>query len=290
MGLISGEVKFFIALTITFEGKIFHPKYKFDDKRIFQGFSMLTPEQLSRYSRNILLPDIGLDGQEKLLAARVLLVGLGGLGSPIALYLAAAGVGTLGLVDNDSVDLSNLQRQVLYDSSSLGGAKVDATAARIASLNMDVTVHRYPVLFAEENGASLVADYDFVIDATDSIGTKFLINDICVRAGVPFCHGGVLEFIGQVMTVIPGKTACYRCFFKNPPVGDGAKRCSHGGILGSVAGIIGSLQATEALKFITGVGDLLTDSLFICDPSVNMFRTLPISSRDDCEACASLKV
>lgn len=249
---------------------------------------MLTAEQQIRYSRNILLPELGVEGQRRLLQSKVLIIGLGGLGSPVAMYLAAAGVGTLGLVDNDCVDLSNLQRQILYRTADVGKSKVDMATKNIHCLNADVKIVGHNVLFDAEGGASLVAEYDFVVDATDSITTKFLINDLCVEAGVPFCHGGVLEFIGQVLTVIPGKTACYRCFFKKAPVGDSARRCSHGGVLGSVAGIIGSIQATEALKYLSHSGELLTNSLLICDVATAMFRRIPVTARQDCSACSQL--
>lgn len=249
---------------------------------------MLTAEQQVRYSRNILLPELGVEGQTRLLQSKVLIIGLGGLGSPVALYLAAAGVGTLGLIDNDCVDLSNLQRQILYKTVDVGRSKVERATENIHCLNPDVTIVGHDLLFDAENGVSLIEGYDIVVDATDSIVTKFLINDLCVEAGVPLCHGGVLEFIGQVMTIIPRKTSCYRCFFQKAPVGESARRCSDGGILGSVAGIIGSIQATEVLKYLTHSGELLTNSLLICDVSTAMFRRIPVAMRKDCSTCAHL--
>lgn len=244
---------------------------------------MLTEERRARYSRNMLVSEIGEKGQKKLLESKVLIVGLGGLGSPVALYLAAAGVGCLGLVDNDVVDTSNLQRQVIYTEADVGAAKVCAAKKQLQRLNSDVDVLEYKTFFDEKNGEKLVADYDFVIDATDSVAAKLCINDICVRAQKPYCHGGVLEFVGQVMTVIPYQTACYRCFQKKSP--KRAEASSFGGILGSMAGVIGSMQASEALKYITSCGDLLTDSLFICDVSSNMYNTIEVERRKNCPAC-----
>lgn len=233
----------------------------------------------------MLLPDVGEAGQKKLFDARVLIIGVGGLGSPVALYLAAAGVGCLGLVDNDVVDTSNLQRQVVYTEADVGVAKVCAAQKHLRELNHEVEILEHYMAFDEKNGHKLVEMYDFIIDATDSVTTKFLINDICVQAQKPFCHGGVLEFVGQVMTVVPGETACYRCFQKKAPEGERARACSFGGVLGSMAGIIGSIQASEALKYITSCGDLLTDKLFICDVSSNMYTTIDVVKREHCLAC-----
>lgn len=246
---------------------------------------MLTEERKARYSRNMLLPELGEEGQKKLLSAKVLVIGLGGLGSPVALYLAAAGVGHLGLVDDDTVDISNLQRQVIYTEADVGVAKVSAARKHLCQLNNDVQITEYKMFFTEANGDQIVSEYDFVIDATDSVATKFLINDICVRNKKTFCHGGVLEFVGQVMTVIPFETACYRCFQQKAPQGERARACSFGGVLGSMAGIIGSLQASEALKYITSCGDLLADSLFICDVSSNMYNTIEVSKKKECPVC-----
>ncbi len=249
---------------------------------------MLREDQNKRYSRNILLSELGVLGQEKLLSSKVLIIGVGGLGSPVSMYLGAAGVGNIGLVDDDVVDISNLQRQVVYTENCIGKSKVEESAKRILANNSDITVNVFKDRFDEVNGPEILKGYDFVIDATDSIVTKFLINDLCVTAGVPFCHGGVLEFVGQVTTVIPKKTACYRCFFRKPPEGKAAIKCSHAGILGAVAGTIGTIQATEALKYITGIGQLLTDSLLIYEAADSMFRTIPINKDPMCKACSNL--
>ncbi len=249
---------------------------------------MLRGEQLQRYKRNILLSEIGCAGQERLLASKVLIIGVGGLGSPVAMYLGAAGVGTLGLVDDDLVDISNLQRQVLYTEESIGLFKAKEAAKRISSNNSDVKVQIHLEKFTELTASALLKAYDFIIDATDSIITKFLINDCCIAEKKPFCHGGVVDFIGQVMTVIPGKTACYRCLFKKPPEGKAAAKCSDGGVLGSVAATIGSIQATEAIKFITGREELLTDRLLIYEALNSDFRKIDFKRDLTCPVCRDL--
>lgn len=249
---------------------------------------MLREDQNKRYSRNIQLSELGVDGQEKLLASKILIIGAGGLGSPVSTYLGVAGVGTIGIIDDDVVDISNLQRQFLYTEDCLGKSKAQETAKRIIANNSDITVNVFQDRFDSINGPKILKDYDFVIDATDSIVTKFLINDLCISEKIPFCHGGVLEFVGQVMTVIPQQTACYRCFFNRPPKGDAARKCSHAGILGSVAGTIGTIQATEALKYITGVGELLTNSLLIYEAIDTTFRTVSVRKNPECKACAPL--
>lgn len=251
---------------------------------------MLRDDQNKRYSRNILLSELGVVGQQKLLSSKVLIIGAGGLGSPVSMYLGAAGVGTIGIVDDDVVDISNLQRQVVYTEACLNRSKADEAAKRVLANNSDITVNVLKERFDEINGPDILKGYDFIIDATDSIVTKFLINDLCVAARKPLCHGGVLEFVGQVMTVIPEKTACYRCFFKKPPEGDAARKCSHAGILGAVAGTVGTIQATEALKYLTGIGELLTDSLLIYEAKDTMFRKITVTKSPDCSSCSSLSL
>ena len=244
-----------------------------------------TEERLLRYSRNILLKDVGVAGQEKLFAAKVLVIGAGGLGSPAALYLAAAGVGTIGIADGDRVDLSNLQRQILHTTADVGRPKVDSAAEKIVALNPDVVVRRYPEFLRDDSIRSIVRDYDFVIDATDSFAAKFLINDACVLEGVPFSHGGVLRFQGQTMTVLPGRSPCYRCVFSAPPPDDAVPTCSQAGILGAVAGMLGTIQAAEALKYITGAGRLLTGSLLTFDALDMVFRKVAVKRNPHCAAC-----
>ena len=209
----------------------------------------LTDEQVERYRRNIALDEIGAAGQEKLLASKVLIVGIGGLGSPAALYLAAAGVGTIGLVDGDDVDLTNLQRQVIHHTADIGRRKVESAQARMRAVNPDVKVRTYDVWARADNLAQIAKAYDFVIDAADNFTAKFLINDVCCSERIPFCHAGILHFEGQLMTVLPGRTACYRCVFPSPP--PSSVLCGGpAGVLGVLPAVIGSLQATEAIDAI----------------------------------------
>ncbi|PIP00301.1 HesA/MoeB/ThiF family protein [Pleomorphomonas carboxyditropha] len=244
-----------------------------------------TPERLERYSPHILLNEVGGAGQRKLFDARVLVIGVGGLGSPAALYLAAAGIGTIGLVDADVVDLSNLQRQIIHATPDVGRPKVDSAADSIAALNPDVVVRPYRQHVDEDNIRSIVRDYDFVIDGTDSFAAKFLINDACVAEGVAFSHGGVGRFRGQTMTVLPGRSACYRCVFGAPPPEGAVPPCSRMGILGAVAGMLGTIQAAEALKFFTDTGQLLVDTMLTFDARDMKFRKVPVKADSHCAAC-----
>lgn len=245
----------------------------------------LTEEQIQRYSRNIILEQVGGLGQEKLLASKVLVVGAGGLGSPAALYLAAAGVGTIGLVDGDQVDLTNLQRQIIHQTADVGKRKVVAAAKRIKAVNPDVTVRTYDVWARADNIRNIVREYDFVIDGTDNFPAKFLINDACYFERTPFSHGGILQFEGQLMTVIPGQTACYRCVFPGPPPVNAVAPCGQAGVLGVLPGVIGTLQATEAIKHLLGIGTLLTDSLLTYSALTMSFRRVPARRRADCALC-----
>jgi molybdopterin/thiamine biosynthesis adenylyltransferase len=247
----------------------------------------LTEEQIERYSRNIILPQIGGPGQEKLLASKVLIVGAGGLGSPAALYLAAAGVGTIGLLDGDEVELTNLQRQILHHTGDVGKRKVASAQEKIKAINPDVSVQTYDVWARADNIREIVREYDFVIDGTDNFPAKFLINDACHFERVPFSHGGILQFEGQLMTVIPGRTACYRCLFPGPPPSGSTAPCGQAGVLGVLPGVIGSLQATEAIKYLLGMGELLTDSLLTYDALRMDFRRLPAGRRADCALCGA---
>lgn len=225
----------------------------------------MTKDQLERYSRNLLINELGVEGQKKLLSAKVLVIGTGGLGSPAAMYLAAAGVGTIGLADFDKVDLSNLQRQLLHSTADLGRPKVESAAETIRSLNPDVNVITYNDHINSKNIAEIINAFDFIIDGADNFPTKFLINDACVLERKPFCHAGVLSLEGQIMTYVPGQGPCYRCIFDAPPPEGAVPSSREVGILGAVAGTIGSLQAIEAVKFITGQGELLTGSMLIFD-------------------------
>ena len=242
-------------------------------------------EQLERYSRHILLGEVGVEGQERLMDGRVLVIGAGGLGSPAVLYLAAAGVGTIGVVDDDTVDLSNLQRQIAHTTADLGRPKVESAASAMQAINPEVRVEPHRCRLDPGNVRRLVRRYDFVIDGADNFPTKFLVNDACLLEGVPFSHGGILRFTGQTMTVLPGESACYRCVFRQPPPPDAVPSCSQAGVLGAVAGMLGTIQATEALKFLTGVGNLLTDRLLSFDAAAMRFRTTVLHRQEDCPVC-----
>lgn len=247
----------------------------------------LTESQIERYSRHIILPEVGGRGQERLLAGRVLLVGAGGLGCPAGLYLAAAGVGTLGIIDADVVDLSNLQRQVAHATPDLGRAKVDSAADKFRAINPDVTVRTYRERLTAANAKALLCDYDFVIDGTDNFTSKFLVADACHFAGKPYSHAGILRFDGQAMTVRPGETACYRCVFAAPPPAGVVPSCAQAGVLGVVAGVMGTLQASEALKFLLGQGELLVNRLLIYDALRTVFRAVPLRRNPNCPLCGA---
>lgn len=249
-----------------------------------------TIEQRERYARHFALQEAGEEGQEKLLSGSVLIIGAGGLGSPAAMYLAAAGVGCIGIADADDVDLSNLQRQIAHGTADIGKAKVESMRETIERLNPDVTVRTYRVFAEEGNILELLEDYDFIIDATDNFEAKFLINDACVKAGKPFCHAGILRFQGQVMTYVPGMGPCYRCIFRNPPPEGAVPNCRQVGIIGAVPGIIGSLQAMEAIKYLLGAGELLTGKLLTYDALKMEFRTVRLPERvPDCPVCGKNK-
>ena len=244
-----------------------------------------TNEQLERYSRHIILQEVGVKGQKKLLNASVLIIGAGGLGAPAALYLAAAGVGTIGIVDADEVDLSNLQRQVIHTTNDVGKAKVKSAAETMEAINPDVTVKTYRTFVDSSNIMDLIKDYDFIIDGTDNFPAKFLINDACVMADKPFSHAGIIRFKGQLMTYVPGEGPCYRCVFKNPPPKDAVPTCKQAGVIGAMGGVIGSLQAMEAIKYIIGKGDLLTGKLLTYDALKMEFHTIKLPKDDHCAVC-----
>lgn len=247
----------------------------------------ISEKQKERYARQLCIPEIGPAGQEKLLSAKVLIIGAGGLGSPAALYLAAAGVGTIGLADGDAVDLSNLQRQILHSTEKLGVKKVDSAAERLESLNPDVKIIPYPMIVTEDTIAELIADYDFVLECTDSFDAKYLINDACVRAKKPFCHGAVVRFYGQVLTYVPECGPCYRCAFGQVPDPEKAPDAKKLGVIGAVPGVIGCLQALEAIKYLTGTGELLTGRLLTFDGKDMEFETIDLLRDPDCSACGN---
>ncbi|MFC1584675.1 ThiF family adenylyltransferase, partial [Fibrobacterota bacterium] len=238
-------------------------------------------------SRHIILKDVGIEGQISIVKAGVLIIGAGGLGSSAALYLAAAGVGTIGIADADKVDLSNLQRQVIHFTKDLNVPKVESAREKMQSINPDVKVNTYHEFVSSANIRPMVRDYDFVIDGTDNFTSKFLINDACVLENKPYSHGGVLRFDGQTMTVTPGTSACYRCVFNAPPPRGVVPTCSEAGILGVIAGMLGTIQAAEALKFITQVGSLLTDALLTFDAKSMNFRKVKVRRNQKCPICGS---
>ena len=245
----------------------------------------LTDEQLERYSRHIILKEIGAKGQKKLLNGSVLIIGAGGLGAPAALYLAAAGVGHIGIVDADEVDLSNLQRQVIHTTADIGKAKVKSAKESMEAINPDVKVSTYRMFVDSTNVRELIREYDFIIDGTDNFPAKFLINDACVLEKKPFSHAGIIRFQGQLMTYVPGEGPCYRCVFKNPPPKDAVPTCKQAGVIGAMAGTIGTLQAMEAIKYLIGKGDLLTGKLLTYDALKMEFRKINLKKDCNCAVC-----
>ncbi len=245
----------------------------------------LTEAQIKRYSRHIMLEEVGGRGQEKLLAAKVLIVGAGGLGSPAGLYLAAAGVGTLGLVDADRVDLSNLQRQVILRTDGIGMEKVACAANTLRAINPNITIKTHAIRANAQTITDIIQPYDFVIDGTDNFPSKFLINDACFLAGIPFSHAGLLRFYGHLMTVLPGRSTCCRCVFGGPPPANAVPSCAQAGVLGVLPGVIGSLQATEAIKYLLGIGDLLANALLIYDALTMEFSKVALKENRKCPLC-----
>lgn len=230
---------------------------------------------MERYTRNVIIDGFGREGQEKLARAKVLVVGAGGLGSPVLLYLAAAGVGTLGIADYDVVDITNLQRQIIHATEDLGKPKIESARQSMEALNPDVEVVAYREKFTADNAAGLVRQYDFIIDCCDNYEAKFLINDVCVAEGKPYSHGAVLAMRGEVMTYVPGH-ADYRKVFNEAPADGEYPTAAQAGALGPVAGIVGSIQATETIKYLTGIGELLTDRILIFDGRTMAFHTLKV--------------
>ena len=240
---------------------------------------------MERYSRHIILKEVGGKGQQKLFDGKVLIIGAGGLGAPIALYLAAAGVGTIGIADADDVDVSNLQRQVIHFTADVGKPKVESAREKMVAINPDVKVVTYKKWVTAANVMELVSHYDFIIDGTDNFAAKFLINDACVLANTPYSHGGILRFDGQTTTVNPRHSACYRCIFPKPPPKDAIPTCSQAGVIGVLPGVIGSIQATEAIKFLLGKGELLNDRLLTYNALAMKFRDIPVKRNVNCPVC-----
>lgn len=246
----------------------------------------LTNEQIERYSRQLILPDIGGKGQEKILKAKVLVIGAGGLGSPSALYLVSAGVGRLGIVDSDNVEINNLQRQILYSTANVGKPKVESATQRLNAINPEVEVIAHNIRLTSENILNIIKDYDIVVDGSDNFPTRYLVNDACVLSKKPLSHAGVLRYDGQAMTILPGQGPCYRCLFPEPPPPGFVPSCQEAGILGVVAGVLGALQANEVLKYILGSGELLVGRLLVFNALSATFRQVKVPRDPECPVCS----
>ena len=253
--------------------------YRFEIPRV------LTPDQQTRYSRHLIIPEVGEKGQQRLLESKVLMLGAGGLGSPAALYLAAAGVGTLGIIDDDVVDRSNLQRQVIHADDRVGTPKVDSAEASIRNLNPDVHVNKYSTRLTSDNVLEIFEGYDVVLDGGDNFPTRYLINDACVHLGIPNVHGSVYRFEGQVTSFVPGVGPCYRCLYPEPPPPEFAPSCQEAGVLGVLPGIIGLLQANEVVKLLLDIGEPLAGRLLAFDGLRTEFRELKLRRDPKCPAC-----
>ena len=250
----------------------------------------LSRDELLRYSRHLVLPDVGVDGQRLIKAARVLLVGAGGLGSPAALYLAAAGVGTLGLVDFDVVDISNLQRQVLHGTSGVGRPKLESARARIHDLNPHVNVETHETRLTSDNALDILGAYDIVVDGTDNFATRYLTNDACVLLGKPNVFGSIFRFDGQASVFAMPDGPCYRCLFPTPPPPGQVPSCAEGGVLGVLPGLVGTIQATETLKLILGTGEPLVGRLLLIDALNMRFHTVSVQRDPACPACGTREI
>lgn len=245
---------------------------------------VLNPNQIERYSRQLILSEVGVKGQKKLLDSKVLIIGVGALGSASSMYLTSVGVGTIGIIDGDNVELSNLQRQIIHSELDIGKKKVQSAKETLQNINPDVNIITYDTFVNDTNILNIIKDYDFIIDATDRIENKFLINDACVLAKKPFSHAGILQFTGQLMTYIPDKSPCYRCMFEDIPKDD-LPNCSQVGVIGAVCGIIGNLQALECIKYLLNVGDLLTGKMLTFDGLSMKFRTINFKPSKFCRVC-----
>ena len=245
----------------------------------------LSNDEIARYSRHLILEEVGMDGQRKLKAGRVLCIGTGGLGSPLLLYLAAAGVGRIGIVDFDVVDASNLQRQVIHGTSKIGVSKVQSARERILDINPHVQVDVYEEALTSENALRLFADYDVIVDGTDNFPTRYLLNDASIKHGIPVVHASIFRFEGQLTVFKPHEGPCYRCLFPEPPPAELAPSCAEGGVLGVLPGIMGTLQATEALKVLLGIGDPLIGRLLLADALDMSFHEVQLRRDPDCPVC-----
>jgi sulfur-carrier protein adenylyltransferase/sulfurtransferase len=255
------------------------------EKQTMINLMPLTREEILRYSRHLLIPEVGLEGQRKLKSASVLIIGTGGLGSPSSMYLAAAGVGRIGLVDYDVVDSSNLQRQVVHGTSTLGKLKVDSARERLLDINPDIEVETYNEPFTSENAMQIARDYDILIDGTDNFPTRYLVNDVCVMLGKPNVYGSIYRFEGQVSVFDARSGPCYRCLFPEPPPPGLVPSCAEGGVLGVLPGTIGTLQATEALKLIIGIGTPMIGKLMLYDAMDMSFTFVKLRKNPNCKVC-----
>ncbi len=247
----------------------------------------LTNEEISRYSRHLILPEVGMEGQQKLKAAKVLCVGTGGLGAPLALYLAAAGVGTLGLVDFDTVDASNLQRQIIHSTATVGKLKVDSAEIMLKGLNPYMNVVKHNTMLTSANALEIFKDYDVIADGTDNFQTRYLVNDACVLLGKPNAYGSIFRFEGQASVFATKEGPCYRCLYPEPPPPGLVPSCAEGGVLGILPGLVGIIQATEVIKLILGIGDSLAGRLLLVDALSMQFRTLKLRKNPDCPVCGT---
>jgi len=245
----------------------------------------LSEEELTRYSRQLILDEVGGKGQSRLKKAKILIVGTGGLGSPAAFYLAAAGIGTLGLIDDDKVELSNLQRQILHSTDDLGEPKPCSAGRTLSALNPNIEIITYNKRLNKDNVEDLIKDYDLIVNGVDNFPSRYLLNDACVINNKPFIEAGILRYSGQLTTIIPGEGPCYRCVFPSPPEEGTIPSCQEAGVLGVTAGTIGTLQAVEAVKFILGAGKLLTGRMLIFDALEMNFREVEIKKSEDCPVC-----
>src|SRR5271156_2435069 len=247
----------------------------------------LSNNEIARYSRHLLLPEVGLEGQQKLKAAKVLCVGTGGLGSPLAFYLAAAGIGTLGLVDFDVVDESNLQRQIIHSTKDVGRPKIDSATEKLQALNPYLNVVKHETMLTSANALEIIRDYDIVADGTDNFPTRYLVNDACVLTGKPNAYGSIFRFEGQASVFATKEGPCYRCLYPEPPPPGLVPSCAEGGVLGILPGLVGVIQATEVIKQILGIGDSLVGRLLLVDALTMQFRTLKLRKNPDCPACGT---
>src|SRR5271154_1376844 len=246
--------------------------------------------EIARYSRHLIVPEVGMEGQQKLKAAKVLCVGTGGLGSPLAFYLAAAGIGTLGLVDFDVVDESNLQRQIIHSTKDVGRPKIDSATEKLQALNPYLNVVKHETMLTSANALEIIRDYDIVADGTDNFPTRYLVNDACVLSGKPNAYGSIFRFEGQASVFATEEGPCYRCLYPEPPPPGLVPSCAEGGVLGILPGLVGVIQATEVIKLIVGIGEPLVGRLLLVDAAAMSFRTLKLRKNPECPVCGTHEI